>query len=204
RNPQFPPAVASHVSHDPLPWSDSMRRAGPAFVLLLLCLSTDLTAQTYQPLTPLPNTRAEDVTTIDSIIPALYATISGGPGVARQWDRFHTLFHPNAQMVPTRCGATKCIARFMTPREYQQRADSLLTTLGFREHELARRTDRYGAIAQAYSSYASFKHGETTPFSRGINSFQLFWDGTRWWIMSIVWDDERPDNPLPKDLEGMK
>lgn len=180
-----------------------MRRTG--FVLLLLGgITTPLLAQNYRPLTPLPNTRPADVGTIDSIIPALYATISGGPGVARQWERFHTLFHPNAQMVPTRCGATRCIAQFMTPKEYQQRADSLLTTLGFREHELARRTDRYGAIAQAYSSYASFRHAETAPFSRGINSIQLFWDGTRWWIMSIVWDDERPDNPLPSDLEGTK
>jgi len=25
-------------------------------------------------------------------------------------------------------------------------------------------------------------------------------DGTRWWIVSILWDEERPDNPLPKEL----
>lgn len=176
-----------------------MRRSGS--LIALVTIATSLQAQTYAPLTQLPNTRAADVSTIDSIIPALYATISGGVGEARQWDRFLTLFHPNAQMVPTRCGATKCIAQFMTPKEYRERADSLLVTLGFREHELARRTDRFGAIAQAYSSYASFRHGDTEPFSRGINSIQLFWDGNRWWIVSIIWDDERPNNPLPKELE---
>jgi hypothetical protein len=177
-----------------------MRRPG-LLVVLLAAAGTSLEAQTYSPLTQLPNTRAADVSTIDSIIPALYATISGGPGEPRQWDRFLTLFHPNAHMVPTRCGATKCIAQFMTPKEYQQRADSLLRALGFRELELARRTDRFGAIAQSYSSYASYRHSDTEPFSRGINSIQLFWDGTRWWIMSIVWDDERPDNQLPKEME---
>jgi hypothetical protein len=26
---------------------------------------------------------------------------------------------------------------------------------------------------------------------------QLFFDRGRWWIVSIVWDNERPDNPLP-------
>jgi hypothetical protein len=181
-----------------------MRRTGTAVATLLAALTISLQAQTYSPLTQLPNTRAADVSTIDSIIPALYASISGGAGEPRQWDRFMTLFHPNAHMVPTRCGATKCVAQFMTPQEYRQRADSLLKTLGFREHELARRTDRFGAIAQVYSSYASFRHSETEPFSRGINSFQLFWDGTRWWIMSIVWDDERPDSPLPKEMEGKK
>src|SRR5690349_2390512 len=113
-----------------------MRRPGLLVALLAAAAGTSLEAQTYSPLTQLPNTRAADVSTIDSIIPALYATISGGPGDPRQWDRFLTLFHPNAHMVPTRCGATKCIAQFMTPKEYQQRADSLLRALGFRELEL--------------------------------------------------------------------
>jgi hypothetical protein len=34
---------------------------------------------------------------------------------------------------------------------------------------------------------------------RGINSIELFWDGKRWWIASAVWDDERPDNPIPRE-----
>lgn len=169
---------------------------------LTAALIAPASAQSYSPLTALPGTRQADVGTIDSIIPALYATISGGVGQPRQWDRFLTLFHPNAHMIPTRCGATKCIAQYMTPLEYRQRADSLLLALGFNERELVRRTERFGAIAQAYSSYASFRHGESAPFSRGINSIQLFWDGTRWWILSITWDDERPNNPLPAELEA--
>ena len=38
------------------------------------------------------------------------------------------------------------------------------------------------------------------PFDRGVNSFQLLNDGKRWWIVSIFWDSERPDNPLPAKL----
>lgn len=178
------------------------RYTGFLLVLLLAITVTPLASQTYSALTPLPGTRAEDVSTIDSITRALYATISGAQGQARQWDRFHTLFHPNAHMIPMRCGATKCIAQYMTPKEYQQKADSLLTSLGFEEKELHRRIDRFGAMAQVYSSYASFKSGEDKPFQRGINSFQLFWDGTRWWILGIAWDDERPNNALPADMQG--
>lgn len=182
------------------------RRIVPAFLTLALALPGALSAQTYSALIQLPGTLAADVGTIDSIVATLYATISGSAGQPRQWDRFLTLFHPNAHMIPTRCGptATKCIAQYMTPTEYRQRADSLLVAIGFVERELARRTDRFGAIAQAYSSYASFRHAETAPFSRGINSIQLFWDGGRWWILSIAWDDERPTSPLPADLEGRK
>ena len=36
------------------------------------------------------------------------------------------------------------------------------------------------------------------PFGRGINSIQLFHDGDRWWVVSVLWDNERPGNPLPE------
>lgn len=170
--------------------------------LLLVVSIAPVQAQAYAPLTSPAATRAADVSTIDSITAALYATISGAKDVPRQWERFHTLFHPNSHMIPMRCGATKCIAQYMTPKEYEQRADSLLRSIGFVEKELTRRIDRFGAMAQVYSSYASFRNGESTPFSRGINTLQLFWDGTRWWILNIAWDDERPNNPLPADMQG--
>jgi len=31
----------------------------------------------------------------------------------------------------------------------------------------------------------------------GINSIQLFNDGTRWWVVGVLWDNERPDKPIP-------
>ena len=43
---------------------------------------------------------------------------------------------------------------------------------------------------------------EAEPFARGINSFQLMNDGTRWWVVSIMWDSERPDNPIPDRYIG--
>jgi hypothetical protein len=39
--------------------------------------------------------------------------------------------------------------------------------------------------------------------SRGINSLQLFWDGDRWWIASMLWDTEGAWAILPDVyLEG--
>ncbi len=66
---------------------------------------------------------------------------------------------------------------------------------------MTRTTERYGAIAQAFSSYASHRGEETISFARGINSIELFWDGSRWWIMSVFWDSEQPENPLPPAFE---
>jgi len=149
-----------------------------------------------------PPARTADVSSIDSILTALYAVISGPVGQPRQWDRFHSLMHPDARLIPTGCdSAGACRLRIMTPAEYQTLADSFLVVTGFTERELHRRTERYGAIAHAFSSYASFRGTEPTPFARGINSIQLFWDGSRWWVLSVFWDAERPSNPLPPAFE---
>lgn len=146
--------------------------------------------------------RTSDVSTIDSIISALYATISGPVGQPRQWDRFATLFHAEARLIPSRCPeAGTCTLRVLTPVQYRQNADTFLVNEGVQERELARRVERYGSIAQAFSSYESYRRGETRPFTRGINSIQLFWDGTRWWVLNIFWDSERPGNPLPPAFE---
>ncbi len=32
---------------------------------------------------------------------------------------------------------------------------------------------------------------------RGINSFQLWHDGDRWWVVSIFWENESAENPIP-------
>jgi hypothetical protein len=47
------------------------------------------------------------------------------------------------------------------------------------------------------STYESRKEEGEDPFQRGINSIQLFWDGTRWWVVNIAWDQERDDNEIP-------
>ena len=147
-----------------------------------------------------PAARPADVTTIDSIIPVLYAVISGPVGQPRQWDRMTTLFHPQARLMPTGCDtAGVCRARILTPQDYRQRADSLLVTIGFRERETARRMQRYGNVAHVWSTYESYRRDEKEPFARGINSIQLLWDGHRWWIMSVFWDSERPGNAIPPE-----
>lgn len=47
------------------------------------------------------NKYAKDVETIDSIIEALYASISGEKGEARDWERFRNLFIAEAKLMPT-------------------------------------------------------------------------------------------------------
>ena len=81
---------------------------------------------------------------------------------------------------------------------YIARVEPLFETEGFYEKEVARRTELFGQIAHVWSTYES-RHDprDREPFMRGINSIQLLNDGKRWWIVTVYWDSERPDNPLP-------
>ena len=142
-----------------------------------------------------------DVSSLDAIMKAVYDVISGDAGKARDWDRFRTLFHKDAKLIPSGKNPQTGVvgARFMTPEDYVTRSGPFLEKEGFHERELARHVDIYGNIAQVFSTYHAFKKADDKePFMRGINSFQLLNDGKRWWVVNIYWQAETPDNPIPK------
>jgi hypothetical protein len=155
-------------------------------------------AQAATDTTP-PRANPADVASPDAIIAALYDVISGPAGQARDWNRFRSLFAPGARLIPSRHGPNMAArALVMTPDEYAQRSGGLATN-GFFEHEIGRSMDRFGSIAQLFSAYESKRSAsDPKPFARGINSIQLFDDGTRWYVVTIFWDGERPDNPIPE------
>jgi hypothetical protein len=142
-----------------------------------------------------------DVESIDAIITALYDVISG-PAGPRDWARDRTLYHPDAgwhmPIGPRRDGQEGTMVRVLSLEEYQQQAAGYFDENGFYEIELARRVERFGHIAQVFSTYES-RHAldDAEPFARGINSIQLMFDGTRWWVLSISWDSEREGQAIP-------
>ena len=157
-----------------------------------------------------PAAKPEDVKSMDSIIAAVYDVISGPADKERDWDRFKSLFVPGARLIPTVKPASSptYIARVLTPDEFATRSGQGLkqSGTGFFEKEVARRVEQWGNIAQAFSTYES-RHAanDAQPFVRGINSFQLMNDGQRWWIVTIFWQAESKDVPLPPEmLKGNK
>ncbi len=149
-----------------------------------------------------PAASAADVASIDAILAAVYDVISGPAGEQRDWERFDSLFHPSARLVPVgRRSAEHPIDVFpMTPQEYRERSGPMFDGTGFFESEIARRVERYGHIAHVFSTYSS-RHdpADAEPFARGINSIQLLWDEERWWVVSILWDAETYAQPLPSE-----
>ena len=138
-----------------------------------------------------------DVGTIADLVRASYEVISGAAGTPRQWRRDSTLYMPGATFVATGVEAGRPRARIFTPEEFRRATDGQLVGEGLFEYEIASRTERFGNVAQVRSVYEMRRARNGPVTGRGVNYFQLYWDGTRWWIASIVWDDERSGNPLP-------
>ena len=145
-----------------------------------------------------------DVESIDAIVAAVYDVISGDAGEARDWDRWHSLFAEGATLSAVVASSDGYRRVIMTPEAYVERSGAALEQNGFVEAEINRVTESYGMIAHAFSTYESYRsRADEEPFARGINSFQLMNDGSRWWVVSIYWQGEGAANPIPtKYLPG--
>jgi hypothetical protein len=179
-----------------------MRRVLMSMATFLIVSAAAASAQTPTP--PghpvqhvVPAARTTDVESIDAIIAALYDVISGPAGQARDWNRMRSLFVPGGKLVPTgsRAGGGVGI-RLLDVNDYIALSGAQLERVGFTEREIARRMERFGHIAHVFSTYEGRTETDQNVI-RGINSIQLVNDGTRWWILSVFWEAERPDNPLP-------
>jgi hypothetical protein len=154
--------------------------------------------------TKVPAPKPDDVKSLDAIIAAAYSVISG-PAGTRDWDRFRSIFLPQArftQVDKAPDGSTIVISWGV--EEFIHDATAVFAKEGFYESGIVNEPSGYGNMRQVLSSYESRHAPGEKPFQRGVNSFQLLNDGTRWWIVDIFWDSERPDNPLPAKFAKRK
>jgi hypothetical protein len=156
---------------------------------------------------PAAKNHPSDVDTVDHLVTSLYDVISGAAGKPRDWDRFRSLFLPDGRLGVVRpetpvtkdAPARKGDAVFLTPDKYVQRDDPYFKTHGFFERSIANRVEEFGNLVHVWSTYES-RHAEhdSQPFTRGINSIQIVYAQGRFWVASILWDEERPGLALPE------
>lgn len=142
----------------------------------------------------------KDVSSPEAIVAAVYDVISGPAGQKRNWDRMRTLFVSDARMIPTGKRATgESTRRTLSVEDYIANSGPYLEKDGFFETEIGKKTERFGNIVHVFSTYESKRTlADEKPFMRGINSFQLWFDGKRWWVVTIFWQSESPDTPIPE------
>jgi len=176
-----PPATPPATSQPPAPATTPAPNQGPATAPAM------------------PEARAQDVDTVDHVIAALYDVISG-PAGARDWDRFRSLFIPEARLIPNAFrpdGSTT--HRVLSPADYVERARNSFAQQGFFENEAARSQQQFANIVHAFSTYESRREKGAQPFARGINSIQLLSDGKRWYVVTIMWQAEDASHKLPAE-----
>ena len=169
-----------------------------AFAVVLLTLvagASDVAAQAA--------VRPEDVATPEAIVDAAYASFGRAPGEHIQWDRFRTLFHPSARLIPNE-EQTNGELRVLSAEDFiawidgfNQRVVGTERDRGFEERGVHAVVETYGDIAHVMSTYVKHFHDDDRVLGRGINSFQLIRRDGRWWIVGIVWDEEQGAGPIP-------
>lgn len=149
------------------------------------------------------NADPSDVSALDGIIKAFYESISFSSGSQPNFRRFRTLFHPQGMLVPPK--VDKMIpVNVMDIELYIKNSveDIVLTGMerkGTIVREIARRTITFGNVTHIFSTFETkSKPDDLKSQQRGVYSIQIVKENSRWWIVSLVWETERQDMPLPK------
>src|SRR5258708_11269440 len=150
-----------------------------------------------------PTLESADGATIEAMVKALYESVSFPPGKQPDYERLRSLFHREGRVIPPKIDKSAStvildVDSFIT-RSWEYVVTTGMERKGFTEREIARRVDAYGNMVHVFSTYESRHLPEDAAIiQRGINSIQLVRDSNRWLITSILWDLERPTNPIPK------
>ena len=133
-----------------------------------------------------------DVSTLDGLIRASYKVLSGPAGQRRDWERYRTLFIDGARLMPVvAVTGGKPRVRQLSLEDYIRRVEPIFAVEDFWERETSRQTETFGRVAHVLSAYESLRDPDGPPFDRGANSMQLFYDDSRWWVVSVMWNTSR-------------
>lgn len=147
-----------------------------------------------------PTAKASDVESIEAIITTLYKVISGDAGTERDWNRFNSLWHPNANLTMVTASKNKNTTQVnLNLEDFINISKIHNKQNGFYEIEIHRETEEFASIATVISSY-TIKESPSSKedLIRGVNMFHLYFDGTRWWIMNCIWQNESKGIKIPK------
>ena len=132
---------------------------------------------------------AQETQTVESVIATMYQLISGRTTEARDWNAWKALHAEGARLIPIeRAEDGSRVPNIMTPDEFAESRSKFFLQHDFFEWETAREERRYGQLAHVWSTYEAAHEPGGRIIRKGVNSFQLWNDGNRWWILTAAWD----------------
>ena len=141
-----------------------------------------------------------DTKSVQNVLDAYYDCISGPIGEKRDYVRLKNLFHPSANFIYSYWNKEETKASVMifdTIDEYLSKLD-YMDKKGFYEHEISNVINKFSTVAQVFSTYTYRVEDNSTEPKTGITSYELFYDGERYWIMSMFWNIESNKYKIPK------
>ncbi|HYK43419.1 MAG TPA: hypothetical protein VE007_13610 [Thermoanaerobaculia bacterium] len=172
------------------------RTARGVFLTFALAATADLAAaqgaRRREPPAP------ADAASVESIVAAYYSAMSHAPGKTPDFERLRGIVLYVGMIVPPKTAAENFTVSDVDALADRYQKGKETSAAGLIEKEIARRIDCFGSVCHVFSTYeARHTESDARPFERGIRSLQLLRDGKRWWIASVTWDVEKPDNPIP-------
>lgn len=178
--------------------------SGMRSILLVVILVAAAGAGPVQAQTPTTVPIEQAAGTPSGLIEALYRMVSFGPGPEPDWEMFRGVFLPEAIVVFSPRGTRPM--RVMSVDGFIQDwkdffRDAALEDKGFTETIAGMKVTEFGGLAHAWVIFEP-RIGGTQPARqiRGLDSIELSFDGTRWWVAAITTDFEGPTQRIPAGL----
>ena len=142
---------------------------------------------------------------LDEVIRTLYECMSFASSELPDYQRCKTLFCRGASVIPPSDDSIPASAisvdEFFETSRIAIESSHELQSRGLSETEIYRRVHEFGSVAQVFSTYESrVEFSDRESVGRGVNSISLVFQDSRWWILSLSWDDESPELQVPAQL----
>jgi hypothetical protein len=172
-----------------------MRRLSAFLALAASLLTPGLRAQTSEPQATAAAAVCPSTATLDDLITAIDAAVSGPADKDRTC--FRGLFLPDARLIPIRIAADGRAMPVILDVDGWIAAVSKRGSMVLAEHQIKVRIESWAHIAHLWSTYTTTLGADGKVADRGINSIQAVFDGKQWHIIEITWQAEKPDDPVP-------
>lgn len=147
-----------------------------------------------------PNNYENDTKSVQNILDAYYDCISGPIGEKRDFERLKNMFHPDARLIYSNWSNETGKAYLLVFKTVDEFISKLgyLDKKGFYEHEVSNITHSFSSVTQVFSTYRFRVEDKSIPDGQGITSYDIFYDGDRYWILSMFWAAENQKYKIPE------
>ena len=160
------------------------------WIFLFICiLIASASNQTYAQQTVVLTKYGDNVGTLDGIIKAYYDVVSVKKGEKVSYERDSLLHIAGVRVASAGVDAKGSpVIHYTSLKQYHRESDAYMEKNGFYEHETTRTVQNIRNIYHVWSSYESKNTPDGRVIAQGVNSIELYYDGTRFWILGWFYD----------------